>query len=118
MEPAIRSAEFGATHLQRTGELGRKASSLLHFRQERESAMSYRVYVGPPGTEKISPLEKDQLLFKEFASLDDAFGWARHVNGSGRVTLAIDGDDGTSLNKREIAAALQHPESLGSSHIP
>ena len=79
--------------------------------------MSYRVYVGPPGTEKISPLEKDRLLFKEFASLDDAFGWARHVNGSGRVTLAIDGDDGTSLNKREIAAALQHSESLGGSQI-
>lgn len=79
--------------------------------------MSYRVYVGPPGTEKISPLEKDQLLFKEFASLDDAFGWARHVNGSGRVTLAIDGDDGISLDKREIAAALQHSESLGGGQI-
>jgi hypothetical protein len=74
--------------------------------------MSYRVYVGPPGTETISPLEKRHLLFKEFASLDDAFGWARHVNGSGRVTLAIDGDDGTSLGKRDIAAALQHSESL------
>ena len=45
--------------------------------------MRYRVYVGPRGTEKISPLQKDQFLFKEFASLDDAFGWARHVNGSG-----------------------------------
>jgi hypothetical protein len=91
--------------------------SLLHFDQQRKSAMSYRVYVGPPGTEKISPLEKGQLLFKEFASLDDAFGWARHINGSGRVTLAIDGDDGTSLDKREIAAALQHSESLGGSQI-
>src|SRR3954453_6682669 len=80
-------------------------------------AMSYRVYVGPPGTEKISPLEKDQLLFKEFASLDDAFGWARHVNGSGRVTLAIDGDDGTCLDKSEVAAALRHPESLGGDQI-
>ena len=79
--------------------------------------MSYRVYVGPPGTEKISPMEKDKLLFKEFASLDDAFGWARHVNGSGRVTLAIDGDDGTSFGKHEIAAALQHSESLGGSQI-
>src|SRR5258708_1521949 len=117
MEPAIRSAEFGATHLQRTGELGRKASSLLRSNTQRESAMSYRVYVGPPGTEKISPLEKDHLLFKEFASLDDAFGWARHVNGSGRVTLAIDGDDGTSLTKHEIVAALQHSESLGGGQI-
>ena len=54
--------------------------------------------------------EKDQFLFKEFASLDDAFCWARHVNGSGRVTLLIDGDDGTSLTKQEIAAALHNPD--------
>ena len=62
--------------------------------------MRYRVYVGPRGSETISPLQKDQFLFKEFASLDDAFGWARHVNGSGRVTLLIDGDDGTSSASR------------------
>jgi hypothetical protein len=99
------------------GELGRKAGSFLRSNAQRESAMSYRVYVGPPGTEKISPLEKDQLLFKEFASLDDAFGWARHVNGSGRVTLAIAGAAGTSVNRREIAAALQHSESLGGDHM-
>jgi hypothetical protein len=55
-------------------------------------------------------LEKDQFLFKEFASLDEAFGWARHINRNGRVTLAIDGDDGTSIGKREIAAALQNPD--------
>jgi hypothetical protein len=72
--------------------------------------MRYRVYVGPQGSETISPIEKDQFLFKEFTSLDEAFGWARHVNGSGRVTLAIDGDDGTCLNKREIATALHHSE--------
>lgn len=72
--------------------------------------MRYRVYIGPRGTEMISPLEKHQFPFKEFGSLDDAFGWARHVNGSGRVTLAIDGDDGTMLNKSEIATALQHPD--------
>jgi len=72
--------------------------------------MRYRVYIGPRGSEMTSPLEKDQLLFKEFASLDDAFSWARHVNGSGRVTLAIDGDDGTSFSKQEIAAALHHPD--------
>ena len=75
--------------------------------------MRYRVYVGPRGTEAISALQKDQFLFKEFTSLDDAFGWARHVNGSGRVTLLIDGDDGTSLGKQEIAAALHHPDSVG-----
>ena len=63
--------------------------------------MRYRVYVGPPGSEKISALEKDQFLFKEFTALDDAFGWARHVNGSGRVTLLIDGDDGTCSANRK-----------------
>jgi hypothetical protein len=75
--------------------------------------MRYRVYVGPRGSEAIPPLQKDQFLFKEFTTLDDAFGWARHVNGSGRVTLLIDGDDGTNLNKQEIAAALQHPDFSG-----
>jgi hypothetical protein len=74
--------------------------------------MRYRVYVGPPGSERIPPLEKDQFLFKEFTTLDDAFSWARHVNNSGRVTLAIDGDDGTQLTKREIAAALQTADRL------
>jgi len=74
--------------------------------------MRYRVYVGPRGSETISPLEKDQLLFKEFVSLDEAFAWARHVNGSGRVTLAIDGDDGTGFTKSEIAAALRHPDEV------
>jgi len=74
--------------------------------------MRYRVYVGPAGTETLPPLHKDQFLFKEFTSLDDAFGWARHVNRSGRVTLAIDGDDGTNLGKREIASALHRGEDV------
>jgi len=74
--------------------------------------MRYRVYVGPQGVEAISPLEKDQYLFKEFTTLDEAFSWARHVNNSGRVTLAIDGDDGTQLNKRDIAAALHTADRL------
>jgi hypothetical protein len=77
-----------------------------------EDAMSYRVYVGPPGTEKISPMEKDKFLFKEFDTLDDAFLWARHINNSGRVTLSIDGDDGTHLTKQEIAAALHNADRL------
>lgn len=75
--------------------------------------MRFRVYVGPRGSEAISPLHKDQFLFKEFTTLDDAFGWARHVHGSGRVTLLIDGDDGTNLGKQEIAAALEHPDYAG-----
>jgi hypothetical protein len=72
--------------------------------------MNYRVYSGPRGSQSIPPLEKDRHLFKEFTLLDEALGWARHVNESGRVTLLIDGDDGTRLTKEQIVTALQHPE--------
>jgi hypothetical protein len=72
--------------------------------------MTYRVYSGPPGTEIVPPMEKERWLYKEFGLLDDALGWARHVNDCGRVTLLIEGDDGTRLTKTEITAALNHPE--------
>lgn len=72
--------------------------------------MTYRAYSGPRGSESISPLEKDRHLFKEFGSLDEAMSWARHVNEGGRVTLLIEGDDGTQLTKQQIASALRHPE--------
>jgi len=72
--------------------------------------MAYRAYSGPRGSEDISPLEKDKLLYKEFGTLDDALAWARHINGSGRVALLIEGDDGTSLGRREIAATFHHAD--------
>jgi hypothetical protein len=72
--------------------------------------MTYRAYSGPLGSETISPLEKDRLLYKEFDRLDDAMAWARHVNAGGRVALLIEGDDGTHLGRREIAAALHHAD--------
>ena len=74
--------------------------------------MTYRVYSGPRGSQSISPLEKDRRLHKEFATLDEAMGWARHINDSGRVTLLIEGDDGTRLTKQQIVAALKSPSSL------
>ena len=46
------------------------------------------------------------MLFKEFDDLDAALGWAGHLGDSGRVPLLIEGDDGTRLNKLDIAAAL------------
>jgi hypothetical protein len=76
----------------------------------------YRVYSGPRGSESVPPLEKDKWLFKEFGALDDALGWARHVNEGGRVTLLIEGDDGTKLTKLEIAAALKHSEATVRAH--
>ena len=74
--------------------------------------MTYRVYSGPPGTEAVPPMEKERWLYKEFGLLDEALGWARHVNDGGRVTLLIEGDDGTRLSKPEISAALCHPEEV------
>src|SRR5947209_19269812 len=75
-----------------------------------EMNMTYRVYSGPPGTETVPPMEKQRWLYKECGLLDEALGWARHVNDGGRVALLIEGDDGTQLSKREIAATLRHPE--------
>jgi len=69
--------------------------------------MTYRVYSGPKGSGDISPLTKEQMLFKEFAVLDDALSWARHVEQSGRVPLLLEGDDGTRMNRRAIGDALR-----------
>jgi hypothetical protein len=76
--------------------------------------MTYRVYSGPPGSEKIRPLEKEHLLFKEFGALDQAIGWARNLDKNGRVPLLIEGDDGTHLTTSEIAVTLHHPEFVNS----
>ena len=75
--------------------------------------MTYRVYSGPRGSQSISPLDKDRHLYKEFSVLDDAMGWARHINNNGRVALLIEGDDGTRLTKQQIVTALKHPEADG-----
>ncbi|MEA2937342.1 MAG: hypothetical protein QOC56_846 [Alphaproteobacteria bacterium] len=72
--------------------------------------MGYRVYSAPHGSPAVSALEREQMLYKEFDKLDDALGWARRLSRSNRVALAIAGDDGTSLTKADIAAALRHPD--------
>jgi len=81
----------------------------MHKRDEKKEvvAMTYRVYSGPRGSEAIAPIEKDRHLYKEFQILDDAMSWARHLNGSGRVALLIEGDDGTRLTKQQIVTALK-----------
>jgi hypothetical protein len=72
--------------------------------------MTYRLYSGPRGSQSISPLEKDRHLYKEFSLLDEATGWARHINDNGRVALLIEGDDGTRLTKQQFVTALKNPE--------
>ncbi len=69
--------------------------------------MQYRVYSGPKGSGEISPIAKEQMLYKEFAALDDALSWALHVEQGGRVPLLIEGDDGTHMDRRAIADALR-----------
>ncbi len=72
--------------------------------------MAFRVYSGPRGSQSVSPLERERMLYKEFETLDGALGWARHVSESGRVVLAIEGDDGTALSKEDITRALHHAQ--------
>jgi hypothetical protein len=69
--------------------------------------MRYRVYSGPKGSEDVSPIAKDKLLFKELTSLDEALSWSRHVEKDGRVPLLIEGDDGTRMDRRAIVNALR-----------
>lgn len=78
--------------------------------------MTFRVYSGPRGSQSISPLDKDKHLFKEFATLDEAMSWARHINNGGRVALLIEGDDGTRLTKQQIVTALKSPDAEESEH--
>ncbi len=77
--------------------------------------MRYRVYSGPRGSDEISPLAKQKMLFKEFTSMDQALSWSRHVEDEGRTPLLIEGDDGTQMDRRAIADALRagHREQIG-----
>jgi N-acyl-L-homoserine lactone synthetase len=68
--------------------------------------MSYRVYSGPTGSERISPIDKPRMLYKEFGILDEALAWSNHVKESSRVVLLIEGDDGTHLDRSDIAKEL------------
>lgn len=72
--------------------------------------MAYRVYSGPKGAPALKAIDKDRMLYKEFSALDEAMSWARHVNETGLTALLIEGDDGTSIAKQEIVAALRHRE--------
>jgi hypothetical protein len=72
--------------------------------------MTFKVYSGPVGTDTFSPSRRDRMLFKEFANFDEALSWASHIKATGRVALLIEDDNGRTLDKREIAAALADRE--------
>jgi hypothetical protein len=62
----------------------------------------FKVYTGPKGAGRLSPLEKANALRKEFGSLDEAFSWASHANGTGRSVLLIEGDDGRASRSLKL----------------
>lgn len=68
--------------------------------------MTFKVYSGPAGTDAISPIRKDRMLFKEFPNFDEALSWASHIKDTGRIAVLIEDDTGRTFDKREIAAAL------------
>ena len=68
--------------------------------------MSYRLYLGPARAEDLKPSERGGALYKEFRLLDEAIHFARHLERKDRVALLLEGDDGTRMNRREIAAAV------------
>jgi hypothetical protein len=68
--------------------------------------MTFKVYSGPVGTDAVSPIQKDRMLFKEFPNFDEALSWASHVKETGHVAVLIEDENGRTFNKREIAAAL------------
>lgn len=70
----------------------------------------FRVYSGPPGS-RLNAVEKSRHLYKIFGSLDEAVDWAHQVRRKGRTALLIEGDDGTHLDRQDLAKVLHHRES-------
>jgi hypothetical protein len=80
--------------------------SLLGLGAKGASVMTFKVYSGPAGTDAVSPIQKDRMLFKEFPNFDEALSWASHIRDTGRIAVLIEEETGRTFNKREIAAAL------------
>src|ERR1051326_5046529 len=73
----------------------------------RRPDMTYRVYSGPRGSETVPPLEKDSWLYKEFALLDEAMSWARHVNKGEGVALLVEGGGGAGRGGQHAGGLLR-----------
>lgn len=69
----------------------------------------YRAYFGTL-RDAVSPIDKDRQPTKAFRDLDEALMWSREVMSKGTSVTAIDGDDGTHLDKNEIAAYARHAQ--------
>ena len=64
----------------------------------------YTVYFGPRGTEG---LRRAHLSSKGFSSMPEALLWAHGAAAHGRAVIRLEGDDGTDLNRDELACAFR-----------
>lgn len=109
MEPGFRGGRCHSEDIHKWA--GRRFPAAMRrgcwlIQKETEFPISYRVFSGPKGSGEIAPLAKEQMLFKELGSLDEALSWAQHLDRTGRLPMLIEGDDGTRMNRREIGEAL------------
>jgi hypothetical protein len=68
-----------------------------------KGAAMYTVYFGPEGT----GVRAAQLSAKRFSTLHDALLWAHGVAARGKAVIRLEGDDGTDLNRNELACAFR-----------
>ena len=64
----------------------------------------YTVYFAPRGE---GGLPKAQLSSKRFSSMPEALLWAQGAAAYGRAVIRLEGDDGTDLNRNELACAFR-----------
>lgn len=64
----------------------------------------YTVYFGRGST---GELRKAQLSSKRFSTMPEALLWARDISARGRAVIRLEGDDGTDLNRNELACAFR-----------
>lgn len=70
--------------------------------------MRYRAYSTARRSPPLHHEQKERALFREFGDLDSALNWAGRLQKSGVTTFAIEGDDGTHMDRHAIGAALWH----------
>lgn len=66
----------------------------------------YRAYFGTQGCGIPSPLEKERWPSRTFSAIEEALVWAERVAKRGVVVVSIDENDGTRLNRTDIASRL------------
>lgn len=78
----------------------------------------YTVYFGPKGSGERTESYAGQLSSRRFSSLPEALLWARGVAGKGSAVLRLQGDDGTDLNRNDLACAFRLLSSPDGSFSP